>query len=159
MMNENVMALEQLYRLVTSQQFAVLSSAQANGHPYASLIAFIAKDGLSQMAFCTLRETRKYANLIAEPRIALLIDNRQNKASDLENASAVTILGYTEEMHGQERESWQSSFIKKHPLMIDFVKSSNCALMKVDVQKVFIVSHFHNVIEMHVQDGILKTVG
>jgi hypothetical protein len=50
-----------------------------DAQPYASLMAFAATDDLKRLLFATERNTRKYANLVSNPRAALLVDNRSNQ--------------------------------------------------------------------------------
>ena len=139
--------------LLDSQRFAVLSTREDDGHPYASLVAFCAEPDLKQMVFCTLRSTRKFANLEAEGRVALLIDNRSNEETDLQQAAAVTVLGDCKEAKGDERSALADCFLRRHPAMAGFVRSPGCAVMRVDVRSYYLVTRFQNVIELHVQDG------
>ncbi len=143
----------QIRALVESQRFAVLSTRQDDGHPYASLVAFCVNTDLKQLVFCTLRSTRKFANLEAEGRVALLIDNRSNDETDLQQAAAVTVLGGCAEALGEERSALSGCFLNRHPAMADFVRSPGCAVMKVDVRSYYLVTRFQNVIELHVQSG------
>ena len=138
----------QLRALVEAQRFAVLSTRQDDGHPYASLVAFSVDPDLKQLVFCTLRSTRKFANLEAEGRVALLIDNRSNDETDLQQASAVTVLGACAEAHGEERGTLSEWHLNKHPAMAEFVRTPGCAVMKVDVHSYYVVTRFHNVIEI-----------
>ena len=85
--------LEQLIReLFESQKLAVLGT-QKQGQPYANLIAFAASDDLKSLYFVTARATRKYANIEADARVTLLIDNRSNEDADFSQAAAVTATG------------------------------------------------------------------
>jgi nitroimidazol reductase NimA-like FMN-containing flavoprotein (pyridoxamine 5'-phosphate oxidase superfamily) len=143
----------QIRALVETQRYAVLSTRQDDGHPYASLVAFWVDRDLKRLVFCTLRSTRKFANLEAEGRVALLIDNRSNDEVDLQQAAAVTVLGACVEAQGDERTTLSERFLARHPAMAEFVRSPGCAVMKVDVHSHYLVTRFQNVIELHVQDG------
>ena len=61
--------------LFRSQRFAVLATDD-HGQPFPSLMAFAAAEDLRQLVILTERTTRKFANLMANGRVALLIDNR-----------------------------------------------------------------------------------
>jgi nitroimidazol reductase NimA-like FMN-containing flavoprotein (pyridoxamine 5'-phosphate oxidase superfamily) len=58
-----------------SQPLAVLATHN-KGQPYGSLVAFAATHDLDYLIFSTTRSTRKFANLSADPRVAMVIDNR-----------------------------------------------------------------------------------
>ena len=143
----------QVRALLGSQRFAVLSTRQKGGHPYASLVAFRVAPDLEQIVFCTLRATRKYANISSDGRVALLVDNRSNEETDLQQASAVTVLGACEESQGEERKELSELFLARHPSMAEFVRSPSCAVMKVGVRSYYLVTRFQNVIELHVEEG------
>jgi nitroimidazol reductase NimA-like FMN-containing flavoprotein (pyridoxamine 5'-phosphate oxidase superfamily) len=145
-----------LYSRPTTQKLAVLSS-YGKKQPYASLVAFAATEDLKYLIFATTRSTRKYANLTSEPNAALLIDDRSNEKKDdrsnekkdFSHAIAATALGRTEEVRDAERDSLLNIYLAKHPHLKEFVSSPTCALIKVRVQKYYVVSKFQNVQELH----------
>ena len=133
--------------LLGSQRSAVLATQQG-GQPYLSLMAFAATPDLKQLIVATDRHTRKYANLMAEPRVALLIDNRSNVPADTEEAVAVNVLGEASEVTPGEREELLPLFLAKHPLLEAFVTSPTCALIIVRVATYLVVQRFQEVREV-----------
>jgi heme iron utilization protein len=133
--------------LLAGQPLAVLSTHQA-GQPYSNLIAFAVDPDLAHIFFATTRATRKFANITADPRVALLIDNRANQEADFADAAALTVLGSAREVHGPEKEQGLALFLAKHPYLQDFVSAPTCALLKVKVAKYILVSQFQEVREM-----------
>jgi len=140
---------QRLVQLFASQKLAVLSTHH-NGQPYASLIAFTSSDDLKELFFATPRATRKYANLQADPRVALLIDSRSNQDSDIHRAIAVTAVGKAAEVTESEREKVLKLYLSKQPHLEEFVKSPSCALVQVTVATFYVVSRFQKVMELHV---------
>jgi len=134
--------------LLNSQRLAVLSTLMS-GRPYSNLIAFAITDDLKNIFFATTRATRKFANLTAEPRVSLLMDNRSNQETDFGEASAVTVLGTAGEVLGTDREKYQQLYLKKHPYLEDFVTSPTCALIRVKVEKYIMVTQFQEVREIY----------
>ena len=55
---------------------------RTTGQPYCNLIAIAATGDFGHLVFATTRATRKYADLMADSRVAVLVDNRQNDVSD-----------------------------------------------------------------------------
>jgi nitroimidazol reductase NimA-like FMN-containing flavoprotein (pyridoxamine 5'-phosphate oxidase superfamily) len=139
---------QRIEKLFTSQKLAVLSS-YGKRQPYASLVAFAATEDLKYIFFATTRSTRKYENLTSEPNAALLIDDRSNEKKDFSHAIAATALGSSEEVSETERDSLLKIYLAKHPHLKEFVSSPTCALIKVTVQKYYVVSKFQNVQELH----------
>jgi nitroimidazol reductase NimA-like FMN-containing flavoprotein (pyridoxamine 5'-phosphate oxidase superfamily) len=139
-----------LRKLLQSQPLAVLAT-QNRGQPYASLIAFASSDDLRSLYFATTRSTRKYANLSNDSRVAVLVDNRSNKASDFRWAMAATATGRATEVSPSERESLLDLYLAKHPHLKDFVQSPTCAFCEIKVQTFFVVTRFQQVVEVHVR--------
>ena len=138
-----------LQELLASQRFGVLSTHH-RGQPYASLVAFRASDDLKHIFFATTRSTRKYANLVANARAALLVDSRTNQDSDISNAIATTATGKTEEVKAEEREHLLNLYLQKHPQLHGFATSPTCALLRIEVDTYYFVNRFQEVFELHI---------
>ena len=77
-MKEKEQIREILLELFSSQKLAVLGTHQS-GQPYGSLVAFAATADLKNLVFATTRATRKFANLQADSRVSMVLDNRSNR--------------------------------------------------------------------------------
>jgi nitroimidazol reductase NimA-like FMN-containing flavoprotein (pyridoxamine 5'-phosphate oxidase superfamily) len=136
--------IETIKALFDAQPFAVLATHDG-GQPYVSLMAFAATDDLKRLLFATERNTRKYANLVSNPRAAALIDNRSNRVSDIKQAIAVTALG---EMRESNQEQHLSIFLRKHPHLESFIEPPSCALVEMRVTNYFVVEGLQDVREL-----------
>lgn len=134
--------------LFLTQRFAVLST-QGDGAPYGNLVAFASADRLTKLIFVTPRATRKFSNILSEPRVALVIDNRSNDSSDFSDAIAVTATGRAFESDSNERERLLDVYLAKHPHLKEFARSPSCAIVSIDVDVYYSVYGFQNVIELH----------
>ena len=141
---ETILTLRDLF---TRQRFAALSTHQ-QGQPYASLVAFAVTPDLRRLVFTTMRATRKFSNLTADARVAILMDNRTNQEADLSQAIAVTATGRASEALGTDRATLETLFLSKHPHLAEFVASPDCAVLAVDVDVYYVVSRFQQVREL-----------
>lgn len=139
--------LRDLSQLFDEQRFGVLATCGESG-TYASLVGFAAADALKALLFCTPRTTKKFANLLREPRVALLVDNSRNAEDDVAKAMAATATGPCAEVQPQEREAALRAFLRKHPYLADFAASPNCALMRIAVAEYHVVRRFQDVVEV-----------
>jgi len=139
-----------LRELFAAQRLAVLSTQQ-DGRPYGSLVGFDAADDLRSVVFATTRATRKFANLMADPWVALVIDSRDNRESDFHAAVAVTATGASREALGAERDAAAAHYLRKHPALKSFVDSPTCAMVVVDVDTYYLVRRFQDVVELHMR--------
>jgi nitroimidazol reductase NimA-like FMN-containing flavoprotein (pyridoxamine 5'-phosphate oxidase superfamily) len=133
--------------LCATQRSAALAT-QERGQPYLSLMAFAVTPDLKTFIIATDRGTRKYANLMAEPRVALLIDNRSNTPADTRETVAVTVLGEASEASLEQRERFLRLFLERHPHLEEFATSHMCALIVVRVSTYIVVQRFREVQEL-----------
>jgi len=135
--------------LCISQKLAVVST-QSDGQPYASLVAFAASDDLRHIFFVTARTTRKFANLIKDARVAVLINSSVNRESDFHDAVSVTVTGTAEEIEDAERNKVLTLYLSKHPYLEDFAQAPTCAVIRVTTKSYYMVKNFQTVMELHV---------
>jgi len=135
--------------LFSDQKLAVLSTHQS-GQPYASLIAFVGSNDLKKIFFVTPRTTRKFSNLTASPRVAVLINSSLNIDSDFHEAVSVTALGTAKEIYGSQKDEILSLYLSKHPYLESFATSPSCALVGIAITRYVMVKNFQHVMELHI---------
>ncbi len=143
---------EQIHQLLAGQRLAVLSTSEM-GRPYASLVAFYFSPDLRFVCFATTRSTRKYANLKNQPQVAFLIDSRSNQEEDFHQAAAVTVIGQSRELDGEERQRAADLYLLRHPYLEEFIEAPTTAFFTVHVEKYIHVSRFQEVFEYLVTDA------
>jgi len=134
---------KQLHELFTNQRLAVLATL-SNNEPYTSLVAFSATEDLSYLIFATLRQTRKYENILQNAKISMLIDNRENLSTDVKNAMAVTVVGIASEIK-EKQQYFLDIHFRKHPYLREFLKNENCVLVGLSIEKIIIVTDFQQI--------------
>lgn len=140
---------KQIRELLINQKLAVLSTHHS-GQPYASLISFVGKEDLKEIFFVTPRTTRKHANLLADSRVALLINSSMNVAADFHEAVSVTALGNAEEIGGDEKKDVLKRYLAKHPYLEAFANAPTCALIGVKITSYVLVKNFQHVMELSI---------
>lgn len=76
-MTDDAAMRRRLRALFDSQRYAVLATDDC-GQPFTSLMAFAATDDLRHLVILSDRNTRKFANLAANRRVALLVQQPVN---------------------------------------------------------------------------------
>ena len=127
--------------LFEEQRFAVIAT-QGKTEPYTNLVSFLASRDFKKIYFPTSKNTRKFKNLSEHSRISILIDNRGNKPKDIKNAMTVTAVGKTSIIKNKEI---LSDFLEKHPYLKNFLSSTDCAMIEIDVEKYIVVDNFQDV--------------
>lgn len=140
-----------LRELLETQLLGVLGTHRA-GAPYTSLVGFAATPDLRHLLFATGRATRKHANLVADARASMLIDNRSNRVADFTAAAAATANGVVEEVADADRPAFEALFLAKHPHLESFVRSPSCVPLRLRVSVYVVVTGFQQVVELHVDE-------
>jgi nitroimidazol reductase NimA-like FMN-containing flavoprotein (pyridoxamine 5'-phosphate oxidase superfamily) len=136
-----------LHHLLESRRVGVLATHN-QGQPYGSLVAFTVAEDLTTLVFTTGRGTRKFANLSADSRVALVVDNRTNDDADFYEAAAVTATGECEVLAGQQADEARNNFLERHPQLDHFVNAPSCAIVRIIVERYTYVSRFQEVVEL-----------
>jgi len=136
---------DRIRRLAREQSYAVLC-LQGQGQPYGALVAFAFTDDLRHAVFATPVSTRKYRLLTDCDRVALLVDNRPEKANALMEVEAVTVTGRARQIErGAEFARWAGLLVARHPYLEQFAQAATCALFCVDVVRFLHVMRFQEV--------------
>jgi general stress protein 26 len=97
---------EELFRYIAKHDLAVLASVSQSNSPQAALMG-IAVSAELEIVFDTLKTSRKYQNLILNPRIAFVIG--------WENEITMQYEGQAEELRGAELPSYKEIYFRKWP--------------------------------------------
>ena len=143
-MVDNPLEVSELVELLGSQLVAVLSTSD-KGEPYSCLVSFEVTDDLRRIVFATMRQRLKYRHMSVNPKVSLMVDNRENKASDLHQAVSVSISGTAVDSEGDVREECAALLLSRHPELEDFVSHPDCAVMCVTVSRYYVVTDFESV--------------
>jgi nitroimidazol reductase NimA-like FMN-containing flavoprotein (pyridoxamine 5'-phosphate oxidase superfamily) len=136
-------------KVLNSQSIAVLGTSKDN-EPYSSLVGYVVTDDLRKVIFATMRQRLKYENMAANPRVTLMIDDRSEQNNDFNETTSITIIGTAEDVMGDERENYASMLVQKHPILADFVSFPDCAVMRIKIDKIYVVSDFESVVKIGV---------
>jgi len=90
-------------------------------------------------------EPRPYANLLANPRVSMLIDNRTNKSADYQDTVAISAQGTVSEVDEAQHGELLQLYLHKHPQLSDFISAADCVLLQLEVGSFYVISQFQNV--------------
>ena len=110
-----------------------------------------AGDDLRRLVFCTSWETRKYANLVRDPRAALLVHSACNDAGDFEQAMGVTITGAAIDVTEDDKARYAEMLISRHPELSDFVVEPDSAIVVLEAGEHHLVRRFQDMVRIPMQ--------
>jgi nitroimidazol reductase NimA-like FMN-containing flavoprotein (pyridoxamine 5'-phosphate oxidase superfamily) len=130
--------------LLNQQQLATLAT-MSQENPYCNLVAFTPSEDLQTILFSTPRQSTKYANIVRNPNVALLIDSRTQFGTDVQAGTAVTALGSVVLDSLQTEGELRNRHAARHEQFKDFIYSPDCALVQIRVQRYIFVSSLRDV--------------
>ena len=133
-----------------SHRYAVLATG-GHGQPFPRRMASAATDDRRQIVILTVRARRKFSNLKANCRVALLIDDRKNKGTDAKDSVAVTAIGEAREADSEAGAGLLELFLARHPDLAGFAGSPSCAVVTVKVSSYKLVSCLERVLEWRIE--------
>lgn len=125
-----------LRNIIFNQFFSVLATTDAN-NLYCSLISFSISDDLKTIVFATSRNTQKYRNILQNPSVSMLIDNRTNQPSDVSESRAITVVGSAFEI-SDGKEKYADQLLLRHPGLRYFIEQADTAIITVGVSHYFL---------------------
>ena len=131
-MKEQTTTLAWVERALSGSRLAVLATAGA-GQPHASLVAVTPVGPPRELVFATYRNTRKYVNLSANARVAVLMHGRDTDRHGLQDTVVLTATGDAIEAEGARRDALADLHLQRHPDLAGFLGASDCAVFCVAV--------------------------
>ena len=141
----------QIQSVLDCNGFAVLAT-QRSGQPHTSLMAFSPVRGIRYLVFATYRRTLKYRSLLTDARMALLIDGQNREGTRPNSGFVLTALGEANEIPEADRQAAVCIHLARHPDLQEFLRSPDCALMRVTVAAYEVVGGIDDVRWYQVQD-------
>ncbi len=125
--------------LLNEQRLAILATVTQES-PYCNLVAFTPSDDLQTIIFTTPRSTSKYANMMRNPNVSLLVDDRMRSGFGFTSGMVVTAVGAVVPVGPQEEDALKGRHANRHAELKEFICSPDCALMQVRVARYILVS-------------------
>jgi nitroimidazol reductase NimA-like FMN-containing flavoprotein (pyridoxamine 5'-phosphate oxidase superfamily) len=133
-----------ILRVLERNRLAVLAT-QRDGQPHASLMAFTPLDGLRFLAFATYRETLKYESIGQDPRVAILVEDRESDPRYSGQRLVLTALGEAIETPEEARHAHIAKHLTRHPDLQNFLNSPECEFIRVAVHAYQVVGGIDDV--------------
>ncbi len=133
-----------IVEFLDSQRVAVLSTIGPKD-PYSCLMSFDVTRNLDGVFFVTKRARRKYRNIVHNPRVSLVIDNRDNENFDLMGTKVITIIGSAVDYRESDIAVYRDLLKRKHPYLSEFIDEDDTVLIMLKPELVYIIDRFERV--------------
>jgi nitroimidazol reductase NimA-like FMN-containing flavoprotein (pyridoxamine 5'-phosphate oxidase superfamily) len=126
--------LEKIKALVQKNDICVLATV-SNGVPHCSLMSYVPDEVTLEIYMLTLRQTKKYRNLLENPAVSILIDTRVGASLTPQETMALTINGTFQKIPENDRhEKALKHLLKRHPHLETFAQDPDAELIAVRIR-------------------------
>jgi len=116
------MGPQDLARVLDAHRLAVIASRSPSGDVQAALIG-IARCGPAEVVFDTLTTSRKYANVVAAPQVALVVG--------WDGEDTLQCEGIADTPAGDDRERCRAAYLERFPDGVDRAADPHIAYVRV----------------------------
>jgi len=126
--------LEEMKAMVKEKDTCVMATV-SRGTPHCSLMTYVCDDACQKIYMVTQKNTQKYKNLLENPTVSLLIDNREeHTGSSRSNAKAMTISGTFHKMeNGPEKKKAGNRLLERYPHLEVFFDDPDTEVFGVSI--------------------------
>ncbi len=135
---------ETIGRVLERNLLGVLAT-QRKGQPHASLIALTPLEGVRSLGFATHRNTLKYQSILEDPRVAVLVQDREGDPGRPDGRLVVTAIGEAISVPERAKEAYVERHLRRHPELESFLKSPDCEFVIVAVRAYQVVGDIEDV--------------
>jgi len=119
--------LAKLETILRENSLCVLCT-EAAGNPYCSLMTYLLSDDRRTLYLVSTRESRKFKNLLANPRVSVLVDSRQHPTAGA-NIVSVTFAGLFQPL--ADAAPIKTSFAREHPELTEILNHPDSVIFAI----------------------------
>jgi general stress protein 26 len=127
--------LEKMKDIVKGNDLCVLATV-SEGKPHCSLMSYVSEEEGDEIYLISHKQTKKYANLMANPTVSLLIDTREEEKGQRRiDIKALTVIGEFQTIKDQTKKSLiHANFLKTHPHLTDFLNDPGAEIFCIKIR-------------------------
>lgn len=127
--------LEKMKGIVKGSDLCVLATV-SEGKPHCSLMSYVSDEEGDEIYMISHKQTKKYANLMANPIVSLLIDTREEERGQRRiDIKALTVIGEFQTIKDQTKKSLiHAKFLKTHPHLTDFLNDPGAEIFSIKIK-------------------------
>jgi len=124
--------LEKMKDILKANDLCVLATV-SEGRPHCSLMSYISDEDGHEIFFISHKQTKKYANLMENPTVSLLIDTREEEKGQRRiYIKALTVSGEFQTINDSVKKGLiREKFLKRHPHLIDFLNDPGAEIFSI----------------------------
>jgi nitroimidazol reductase NimA-like FMN-containing flavoprotein (pyridoxamine 5'-phosphate oxidase superfamily) len=127
--------LERMKDIVKRNDLCVLATV-SGGKPHCSLMSYLSDEKGREIYLVSHKQTKKYANLMENPMVSLLIDTREEeKGRKRIHVKTLTVSREFQTIKDLgEKDLIRTKFLKRHPHLADFLNSPQADIFSIRIR-------------------------
>jgi len=127
--------LEKMKGIVKANDLCVLATV-SEGKPHCSLMSYISDEEGHEIYLISHKQTKKYANLMENSTVSLLIDTREEEKGQRRiYIKALTVSGEFQTIKDfGKKEIIRVKFSKRHPHLADFLNDPGAEIFSIKIK-------------------------
>ena len=118
-----------IQKIISENKVCVMATVW-DGAPHCSLMSYATDNECREIYMATLKDTKKYRNLIANPAVSLLIDTRTLDTRG--QTRALTVTGVFQAIGNEKRiTEIREVLLQKHPDLKDFFNNPDARIVVI----------------------------
>jgi len=119
---------------ILDQQIQCVLATLQDDQPCQHMMAFAYAEDLSRIFLATYMDTRKYRNMITNPGVSILWDNRSGSTADHIDGLSLIALGRAELLAGSAQVEVRELILKRNPTLQVLLEDKSCKLFMVKIE-------------------------
>lgn len=127
--------LQKMKDIVKANDLCVLATV-SEGKPHCSLMFYISDEEEYEIYLVSHKQTKKYANLMENPTVSLLIDTREEEIGQRRvYIKALTVRGEFQTIKDPDKKDIiRVKFLERHPHLADFLNDPGAEIFSIKIK-------------------------
>lgn len=120
----------QIADLLEQQAQCILATIDETG-PCQHVMAYAYSEDLFTIYFATYMDTRKFRNMLSNPKVSIMWDNRKGAIQDHVDEYSLNAIGIAELLEGQAQDKPRAAILSRNSTLEKLLSQENCRFFSV----------------------------
>ena len=138
-----VQVLETMQEILCANDLAVLATCAEN-QPHCSLMAYVPNEDCRTIYMLTQRDSRKFRNISANPRVSLMVDTRLDSPESRTAIKALTISGTCSPCPQSMQKQFKQLLVQKHSQLKTLSAQKDAIVLEITIKSFLLLDGIDN---------------
>jgi len=129
--------------IIRANDLGVLATC-ADHQPHSSLMAYVPHEDCRTIYMLTQRDSRKFRNISANPRVSLMVDTRLDSPESRPAIKALTISGTCSPSPQSMQKQFKHLLVQNHPQLETMAAQEDSIVMEITIESILLLDGIDN---------------